>query len=581
MSDIYSILSLDKSTFNGFSSQGALVYDNNLQSVLDKSIRKLKNIAAHQPESEESRFDQNSIEEVVKKLYHCVNNQIRTSSNWKSPELRILSYNIDRFSSEDIVFDFALWLLKYNWRSCYANGLTYTILSHWHSMGSVARIRCYDLLSSKLCSYNGKSKRLLFLQDHLNLLSENGTIRFSKLIEVKNIPILTSPTVLGFQQSAINLEYFSDVLIAYYSGIKSLEFTEIDDTLKVHTFPRTKKLIAVNMVEYADKTHDDGIQNQVSQYLNNTLGSITLPETWAPFPNATESEIGRLEHARELVNIWLAQKVIEVFFEYISEPERKKYWLKWSSVVKDFKIVGSSIFRYRLAHDHRLKDLYQSFFIPLDSGTDTTAALVLYIKDRIFIEFSEKGNALYIYKKDDQFLTTNLFNKRIIRSISSLKKPNWHMVAFQSYQNYWTYREDGKLFHSGNWQNRLDNYMAKKASSSLVDTLQKKAETTKTYQNASSWFANGRCRIIQERTSFKLQLLRNDGEICIYTLHTYRSTSPKNGKIEIRSSSTYNMYQVEYVISSYEKLWIGYITVLQDRVKYSRKLDDTPMSYRF
>lgn len=581
MSEIYSLLSIDKSTLDGFSNQGALVYDNNLQSVLDKAIRKLKNIAMHQPDSEESRFDQNSIDEVVKKINHCVNNQIKTSSNWKSSELRILSYNIDRFSSEEIVLDFAIRLLKFNWRSSYANGLTYTILSHWHSMGSGARSRCYDLLSIKLTSYDGKSKRLLFLQDHLNLLSENGTIRFSKLIEVKSIPIISSPVVLGFQPSAINLEYFSDVLISYYSGVKSLEFTEIDDILKVHTYPRTKKLIAVNMVEYADKLHDEGIQNRVSQYLNNMLGSITLPSTWAPYPNATVSEIERLEHACELVKIWLAQKVIEVFFEYISEPERKKYWLKWSTAVKDFKIVGSYAFRYRLAHDHRVKDVYQSFFIPLDSGKDTTAALVLYIKDRVFVEFSEIGNALYIYKKDDPFLESKFYNKKIIKSISDLKKTNWHMVAIQSYQNYWSFRDDGKLLHIGNWQNRLDNYMAKKASSSLVDTLQKKAETTKKYQNASSWFANGRCRIVQEGTSFKIQLLRNDGEIGIYTLHTYRSTSPKNGKIEIRSASTYNTFQVEYVISSYEKLWIGYITVLQDRVKYSRKLDDTPMTYRF
>lgn len=581
MEDIFSILNIDRFAWQRISSQGSMVYDNNMQSVLDRNLRRLHSIAKEQYDFAGGKDNQAEIDEVIEKLKDCAKKRLRIANIWTTSEIRILSYNINKFADDDYLMKLSLGIVENVWRNTCANGLVYSLLSYWHTLNSLAKSEILKLLSKKIKGYDGKSRRMLFLADHLNLFDNNGPIRMAKLILAKEASIFEAPSILGYLPSAINMEYFSDVIIEYYTGERSINFQELDEVFKAHTFVRTKKLVAVNMVEYADEAHDESIQNNVSQYLNEALGSITLPETWAPFSKASTSDKQRLEKARELVKKWLAQKVIEVFFEVVcqNEPDRKNYWLKWVPMIKEFRIVGSDTVEFMLRRDNRLKNLYKSFFTPMQSYYETTAALVLFIKDRVFIEFSEKGNALYIYQKDDPTLKANYYGKRYVSSISSLKKPNWHMAA-KVMNGYTYFQEDGKLNHSQNWQQRLDVYMARKASINLVESAKASLENRYSYTVASEWFAMGHCRIVKDGQTFKLQLIKNSGEVGNYILHTYRSSIQQFGKI-VMSNASYGEFLVEYVLPDKTKYFIGYIRVMTDRVRYTRKTSESPRNFYF
>jgi len=225
---------------------------------------------------------------------------------------------------------------------------------------------------------------------------------------------------------------------------------------------RTAKLVLCDLVIRAEEKKDNAVQLELRSTINRILGDITLNATWAPFIGATDEDKRLLNRARELVNKWLARDSIKVFFEVcVQDPRRKAYWLRYVDYVHEFKVVGSYFVRSRLKSSPVIRDQADSFFISINSSSSETAALVMHIRNKVFIEFSDLG-ALYIYNDTSRMAAFLRAGKRHIRGISDLKDTNLPKISETSW-SYYTGEEhfppEGRLVHGGSWEDRLNYWM--------------------------------------------------------------------------------------------------------------------------
>ena len=109
----------------------------------------------------------------------------------------------------------------------------------------------------------------------------------------------------------------------------------VEEILSRHKLDRTIKLVFANLIEKAEKDGSELIQTQISKFANRLMGDISLSATWAPFIGATEADANKLRNAKNLVNLWFARKIIEVFFEVcVQDKSRKEFWLEYVNYIK-------------------------------------------------------------------------------------------------------------------------------------------------------------------------------------------------------------------------------------------------------
>ena len=226
---------------------------------------------------------------------------------------------------------------------------------------------------------------------------------------------------------------------------------------------RTAKLVMCDLVIRAEGVNDRSVQLELRDTVRFILGDITLNATWAPFIGATEDDKRLLNHARELVKKWLARDFIKVFFEVcVQDPRRKKYWLRFVNYVSDFRVVGSYLVKSRLKSSPEAREYVDSFFISISSTYAETAALVMHIRDKVFIEFSDTG-ALYIYKDTSRWVAFLRAGQRYIRGISDLKNtylPTISETRWSYYVGEDHFPPEGRLVHGGSWEDRIDYWMS-------------------------------------------------------------------------------------------------------------------------
>ena len=463
MNDIYSLLSINKDIFQEFQFQYNLLDEKWIEKVIDRNIRSLKRIEDMCSPGEYVPSKPLIISAIANKVRKSLSLSNADKTRWNPMELRTMSYNLSVFKNSDKEFEFVLQLLDDNWRYPYLNGLIFYLLNYWNDPPIEYRKQVASLVYKKLRAYDGDIKRYVMLKNHSDLFEMMGPMRMAKLLSVKNLYVEEAPSIIGYRSSVFLYSYFSDVVYHYIKYKHITDLSVIESILDKHGLTRTKKLIFADLVEEADLDGTEIRQTQVSKFARRKLGDISLSSTWAPFEGATEDEKLRLEHAKELVNRWYARRVISVFFDTcVQDRERKKFWLGFEGYIRDFRVVGSNAIKLNLSGDNRINDIIGSYFITTNSRALQTAALVLYIKDKVFVEFSDVG-ALYIYNQNNvKIRYLNNRSKRYIDSINDLKQPK--MSSIVDYFDYTMnkYNDEGKMVHSGYWKERLTAWIKNK-----------------------------------------------------------------------------------------------------------------------
>lgn len=460
MSNIYGLLNLNRDILENFALQGRLI-ENNVETdrILRNATRKLKAIEDRmQDDGKRPEFNQQSIEEVIEKVKREANG---ANEEWTLKELRLVSYYLVRLRNEQKVFDHALWLLENNWKDMFINGLMFFLMNSWNICADNLLTGVSELVKRHLVNYSGSIKRYLILKRQTDLLEKAGPVRLATILSAKNIPLEDAPTILGYKASSLSFPYFSDVIINYFKRKQELDYDEMENIFRKHSLDRTKKLIYAYLVEKAEDSGDGNFQGAVVRSARRILGDINVSTTWSPFTGATAEDIWQLNKAKDLIIAWGARKTVDAFFDVcVQDPRRRKCWLEYVGSIMDYRIVGSTSVRTKLQSNSEVASLLKSCFIETNSRVSTTAALVLFIKDKVFVEFSDVGS-LYIYNSSNRIIH-DIKRKRYIDSTADLKDTSIGMAIDQYSSWSYLYYDEGRITHRGEWEDRFRRWMREK-----------------------------------------------------------------------------------------------------------------------
>lgn len=436
------------------------VADHQIEKVVNKNMSKLKQIEERMLVDKGLEVAQQSIDEVISKVIRMAPSGNTAGENWTVRELRIVSYYLMKLRDDSINYMYALELLNNNWKNMFFNGLAFYLLNSWHSIEPDFRTLTTQLLMRKLEEYSDSNRRYNLWKNRLNLFDSNGPTRMAAMLSAKRMNIEEAPTLLGFKESSIKQSYYSDVIIKYIANNGITDRDSIEDIFELHNLDRTKKLVFAYLIEKEDQIGDGLRRAQLCRFANTQLGDVTLATSWAPFAGATETDVQKLKKAMQLVNMWFAQQIIESFFEIcVQDKERKNFWLKYVNNISAFKIIGSTATKRLLQSNSKIGSMFLRHYIETNSYSSQTSALVLFIKNKMIVEFSDTG-ALYVYNQTHP-MVKNVTNARYgLASTNDLKIPSMDGIVEKNYWgDYSIYNEQGKLHHRGNWQIRLTAWM--------------------------------------------------------------------------------------------------------------------------
>lgn len=460
MSDIYGLLNLNRDILENFALQGRLI-ENNVETdrILRNATRKLKTIENRmQDDGKRPEFNQQSIEEVIEKIKREANG---ANEEWVLKELRLVSFYLVRLRNEQKVFDHALWLLENNWKDLFVNGLMFFLMNSWNICADNLLIGVSEILKRHLVNYSGSIKRYLTLKRQIDLLEKAGPVRLATILSAKNIPLEDAPTLLGYKASSLSFPYFSDVIINYFKRKQEIDYDEMENIFSKHSLDRTKKLIYAYLVEKAEDSGDGNFQGAVVRSARRILGDINVSTTWSPFTGATAEDIWQLNKAKDLIIAWGARKTVDAFFDVcVQDSRRRKCWLEYVGSIMDYRIVGSTSVRTKLQSNSEVAPLLKSCFIETNSRVSATAALVLFIKDKVFVEFSDVGS-LYIYNSSNRIIR-DIKRKRYLDSTADLKDTSIGMAINQYSSWSYLYYDEGRITHRGEWEERFRRWMREK-----------------------------------------------------------------------------------------------------------------------
>ena len=165
--------------------------------------------------------------------------------------------------------------------------------------------------------------------------------------------------------------------------------------------------------------------------INIELRDYTVVRWGNPWLQSNALKWGKVSDAgRRMVSSWLKLEFIRAFFELLSsdrinDQRRLRFWEKYVDDIDDMYFALGSTARENDRPDFlKARKSMNGRLINLDqAGSPDNNAFIMVIKGYIFVEFGEKGNALYIFKMDN--IPFDLSRKSISGNTSSrgLKSP--------------------------------------------------------------------------------------------------------------------------------------------------------------
>ncbi len=483
MEDIYALLNINKSLIQDFPLKANNLVDHQTELAINRSVRSLKEVEERMMSDKSVKVSQQTIDEIMQKVIDNAKANNQDMSIWSIRELRIVSYYLMKIQGNDEAYMYALTLLENNWRDMFFNGLSFYCLDTWNMIDSQLRTYTCELLRNKLSAYQDGNKKYMVMKNYANLFDEAGPLRMSAMISQKKLDVKDAPSLFSNKPSTINQSYYSDVIVNYCNANHIMDIDLIEEIFEVHNLERTKKLVLADLVERVNTRGDEVKRTQLCKFANRILGDVTLGTTWAPFFGATEKDAKKLRRAKDLVNLWFNQRIIETFFEVcVQDRFRKDFWLHYVDKLSSFRIVGSTATKRLLQSDSRIGSMFLKYFIETDSTSSQTSALVLFIKNKMLVEFSDTG-ALYAYNKGHRMVRTVLDRRISVSNTNDLKIPSMsNLITISDWGSYY-YEDEGRMTHQGDWQSRLRGWMQQKVlSAAYADFSSFESEDNELFQ---------------------------------------------------------------------------------------------------
>jgi hypothetical protein len=227
-------------------------------------------------------------------------------------------------------------------------------------------------------------------------------------------------------------------------------------------------------------------KEELKSIATSAIGDPQERGAWSEWPGITLGEKNDLERVREILNIWIGEHLIGFFFEkLIRNEERRDFWLPYAKKVSVRIFCGPAERRDVLRDAGKVQENLKGGEVRETFGKTGAegniralmnrvgtlnnngqgAALVMEYGEHLLVEFSQAGNAFYIYNRRN--LTRHGLEKfRLVLDgksdeplmIGDLKKPS--LPQFSRTHN-WFAGEGRFIHHSGTrrWQEVLQTWL--------------------------------------------------------------------------------------------------------------------------
>ncbi|HWP47708.1 MAG TPA: EH signature domain-containing protein [Candidatus Limnocylindrales bacterium] len=363
----------------------------------------------------------------------------------ENPKLSILS---------SAFLPLALQIINKYWRDGMLGGLFRTLLQNWSYPG-IERLRRF--VGEKINRYSGNNQTLLVLKHKAPFyIEDQGTISLGLNLIQNQKKLSEVWQYLDLPDSMKGYEYFSTVGEAFTSLVMRKQqfeqyIPDILEFLKQHrTLDTSKKCLCKIILKLQNGDHSE-LRERIKVSTLELIGDPIRDDKWLPWAGANETDKSDLKKAQTILNQWLTQQFIVIFFEKLTmDEDRKAFWLHYSRHISNFKIYGHRQDRVQLSGDYRIKEEYlKTHFGFIKNAERSQRAFVMVVKDYVFVEFSECGGAFYAYRKTNPICPDILQDSLSIHALrhSKNRKP------LTSIQN------EGRLSHTAGWKCSLSRWL--------------------------------------------------------------------------------------------------------------------------
>ena len=239
---------------------------------------------------------------------------------------------------------------------------------------------------------------------------------------------------------------------------------EMSNSLVLHNNSVTNKRIISKLIIQANSADFVSMQESIKSMAFKFIGDPSISSNWLPNENATEGDMNELSIAKGYLNEWITRQFINVFFERcINDNRRKRFWLKYSKKITQFKVFGPAHTKRILKSDQRISEYVDGRYHVVDSRRDVSAFMFL-IGGYKLIEFSDPGYAFYAYKNTNIYAPS--FDAKYIQTVDTFRDGNKPMLVYRSGYHLYNYSDEGRLSHNDgdmNWEDVFSNWLNKKA----------------------------------------------------------------------------------------------------------------------
>lgn len=428
-------------------------------SVVSKNLKKLETIANKIDASEEMTISKDMVAELRRKILEYIHNRYRdnTQDPFSIKERRLMCFFAGDIVNKDVDYGNLAFIIEKGWSDRYIAPLLRLCLNKWNSINDDV-VPMHKLFIDKLSVYKGSLARYQGWKENIRFFKTNekgnqdGAILLGKELRATVESPVDFQSKLDIAKDLFHSEYFQKVIRTFYSADSSMPLT-LDEVLKEHGNADTSMILLADFINKFDRTGSTRKDRLKLQSIAlRKIGHPSIVSKWKLFNKNAQLQRD-IEQARKLVNKWLVQDYInEIFRTLIVDPRRKKFWIKYSEKISDVEVIGPQDGMRILSRIESLKDSIDYCF-KVTAATTGAYAFVMTIGSYKFIEFSEKGNALYIYKNDYQI--DKQLNSVYISSVNALKQPSLPAMGY-------SYGTSCRMVHkANNWEQELEYWIGR------------------------------------------------------------------------------------------------------------------------
>jgi len=303
------------------------------------------------------------------------------------------------------------------------------------------------------------------------VLDADGARTWAQQMLAQAVPLHKASEALGFRAYFCSAPYFSAVARHWLQlQLPQTHWSQLLDPI-VHWLQQTaenkvlaRRLLVPLILACDQEPGALGTDKQAELHELSDL-RIGVPEkqiNWQVSDPDEPEEQEKTEQARQIVESWIKQLFIRLFFTKLSEkndPERMHFWNQYLQKIEAFKIYGPQQSWINLMCEPQLKAYVPEHWGNLE-GDKNQHIFVMQIGTYLLIEFGGKGGAFYAIQKkspdcpDLRYKNLHISAFRPKRLHSTTLWPNHSDFNAVSYS-------EGRLTHRGDWQNRISMWLEK------------------------------------------------------------------------------------------------------------------------